>query len=91
MKNDFLDTALHTGKHVLRRAGEAACDFADVTRIKLRIAELENAVNRKYRRLGRLAYDAMDVGELSMSEEMQKIYNDINDLKQSISALKEEL
>lgn len=91
MNNDFLDTALVTGKQVLRRAGEAACDFADTARIKFRISELESAVNRKYRRLGRLAYNAMDLGGLAMTEDMQKIYNEITDLKQSIAALKEEL
>ena len=91
MNNDFLDTALVTGKQVLRRAGEAAYDFADTARIKFRISELEAAMNRKYRRLGRLAYNTMDLGELVMTEEMQKIYNEITDLKQSIAALKEEL
>ena len=91
MNNDFIDNAIDTGKRVLRNVGLKACDLADSARIRLRIAELESALNRKYRRLGKTACDVMDSGELAMDEEMQKIYNEINDLKQSIASLKEEL
>lgn len=91
MNNEMLHSAVVTGKKVLRKCGEAACDFAEVTRIKLKIAELNSNLARKYRRLGKLACDTMDEGSLSMGEQMQSIYNDINDLKESIAALKEEL
>lgn len=91
MNNDFIDTALQTGKRVLRKAGTKACDLADTARIRFRISELESALNRKYRRLGRVACETMDSGELLMGEDMQKLYNEINDLKQSIASLKEEL
>ena len=36
MNNDFLESAVVTGKKVLRKAGQAACDFAETT--------LENAI-----------------------------------------------
>lgn len=88
---EFLDAAWETGKRVARNVGEKACDMAEIARIRFRIAELKTAVNRKYRKLGRLAYEAMEEGELSMGVEMQKIYNEITELKQRISALKEEL
>ncbi len=91
MNNEIFDRAVTTGKQVLRKTGEAALDLAEIARIKWKIAELKNSLARKYRRLGVLACDVMDEGELTMSENMQKIYNEINDLKQSISALKEEL
>lgn len=91
MNNEIFDNAVSTGKKVLRKAGETALDLAEIARIKWQIAELKNSLVRKYRRLGKLACDVMDEGELSMSEEMQSIYNEINDLKQSISSLKEEL
>ncbi len=91
MNNEIFDNAVTTGKQVLRKAGETALDLAEIARVKWKIAELKNALARKYRRLGKLACDVMDAGELSMNEDMQKIYNEINDLKQSISALKEEL
>lgn len=91
MNNAFIDTAFETGKRVLRKAGTKACDWADTARIRFRISELESALNRKYRRLGRLACSAMDAGELSIGEDMQQLYNEITDLKQSIASLKEEL
>ncbi|MBO5213477.1 MAG: hypothetical protein J6B86_01745 [Clostridia bacterium] len=91
MNNEIFDTAVTTGKKVLRKAGETALDLAEIARIKWKIAELKSALARKYRRLGLLACDVMDGGDLTMSEEMQKIYNEINDLKQSIASLKEEL
>ena len=91
MNNEFLESAVDTGKKVLRKAGQAACDFAEATRIRLKIAECKSQISQNYRRLGKLACDTMDEGNLSMGEEMQGIYNKINDLKQSIAALKEEL
>ena len=91
MNNEIFDTAVTTGKQVLRKAGQTALDLAEIARIKFKIAELKSALARKYRRLGKLACDTMDEGSLSMGEDMQKIYNEINDLKQSITALKEEL
>ncbi|MBQ1273028.1 MAG: hypothetical protein IIY12_05985 [Clostridia bacterium] len=91
MNNDFLESAVVTGKKVLRKAGQAACDFAETTRIKLQIAEYKSQISQRYRRLGRLACNTMDEGSLTMGEEMQRIYNEINDLKQSVAALKEEL
>ena len=87
MNNEIFDTAVTTGKQVLRKAGQTALDLAEIARIKFKIAELKSALARKYRRLG----NTMDEGSLSMGEDMQKIYNEINDLKQSITALKEEL
>ena len=91
MNNEIFDTAVTTGKKVLRKAGETALDLAEIARIKWKIGELKSVLARKYRRLGVLACDVMDEGELTMSESMQKTYNEINDLKQSIAALKEEL
>ena len=91
MNNEFLESAVDTGKKVLRKAGEVACDFAEATRIRLKIAECKTQLSKKYRRLGMLAYNTMDEGSLSMGEEMQSVYNEINDLKESLAALKEEL
>lgn len=88
---DFLDTAWETGKRVARNVGEKACDMAEIARIRFKIAELRSQVNGKYRKLGRLAYNAMDEGELTMDENMQRIYNEISELKQRIASLKEEL
>lgn len=91
MNNDIFDNAVTAGKRVLRKAGETALDLADTARIKWKISELKSSLARKQRRLGILACDAMDEGSLEMNEEMQSVYNQINDLKQSIAALKEEL
>ncbi len=92
MNNDnLLDSALYTGKKVLRKAGDAAVNLAEEARIRFKIAELNNLLARKYRRLGRLACNAMDEGNLTMGEEMQRVYNDINALKEDIASLKEEL
>ena len=91
MNNETFDTVVTTGKQVLRKAGETALDLAETARIKFRIAEQKSLLIRKYRRLGKLACDTMDSGALSMGEDMQRVYNEINDVKQSIAALKEEL
>lgn len=91
MNNEMFQSAVDTGKRVLRKCGEAACDFAEVTRIKLKIAEEKSNLARKYRRLGKMACDTMDEGNLSMGEQMQHVYNEINDLKERIAVLEEEL
>ncbi len=91
MNNEFLESAVVTGKKVLHKAGQAACDFAEIARIKLKIAEYKSRISQNYRRLGKLACNTMDEGNLTMGEAMQQVYNEINDLKQSIAALKEEL
>ncbi len=91
MNDNILDTAMYTGKKVLRKAGETALDLAEEARIRFKIAELNSLLSRKYRRLGRMACNAMDAGELTMDEDMQKVYNDINALKENIRSLKEEL
>lgn len=87
MKNEFVTT----GKRVLRNVGEKACDLADAARVRLKIANLESDISLKTRKLGRMACNRMDEGELTMDEPMQKLYNEITDLKQRIAALKEEL
>jgi len=87
MKKDFAET----GKRILHNVGEMACDFADTTRIRFKIANLESDVSMKTRKLGRLACDRMDAGELTIDEDMQKLYNEITDLKQRIASLKEDL
>ncbi len=91
MSNEMFDSALATGKKVLKKAGETALDLAETARIKWKIGELKSALSRKYLRLGKLACRTMDGGELTMGEEMQRIYNEINDLQQRIDTLKEEL
>lgn len=91
MNREFIDNAVDTGKRVLRNVGQTACELAEAARIRYRIAELKTEMNRNYRKLGKLAYDAMDVGVLAMDEGMQEIYNKITDLKQQIAALKEDL
>ncbi len=91
MNNEIFDNAVITGKKVLRKAGQTACDLAEIARIKWKIAECKGQLSQKYRRLGKMACDTMDEGNLSIGEEMQSVYNQINDLKQSIAALKEEL
>lgn len=89
--NEFFDSAVKTGKKVLRRAGEVACDVADAVEVRYRIAELQSSVARKQKALGKLACEIMDGGELTMDEGMQKLYNEITELKKSIAALKEDL
>lgn len=79
------------GKRILHNVGEMACDLADTARIRFKIANLESDVSMKTRKLGRLACDLMDSGELTMDEDMQKLYNEITELKQRIASLKEEL
>ncbi len=91
MNHEIFDNAVTTGKKVLRKAGETALDLAEIARIKWQIGELKSTLSRKYRRLGTLACETMDEGNLSMGEEMQKVYNEINVLKQRIDSLKEEL
>lgn len=91
MNHEIFDNALSTGKQVLRKAGETALDLAEIARIKWQIGELKSTLSRKHRRLGILACEVMDGGELTMNEEMQKVYNEINVLKQRIASLKEEL
>lgn len=91
MNHEIFDNALTTGKEVLRKAGETALDLAEVARIKWQIGELKTTLSRKQRRLGILACETMDDGELTMGEDMQKVYNEINVLKQRIASLKEEL
>lgn len=87
MKKEFVDT----GKRVLRNVGEMACDLADATRVRLKIANLESDISLKTRKLGRMACNRMDEGELTMDESMQRLYNEITELKQRIASLKEEL
>ena len=87
MNQEFLNTS----KRILQNVGEKACDLADAARIRLKIANLESDVSLKTRKLGRLACDRLDEGELVMDEAMQSVYNEITELKQRIAALKEEL
>ncbi|MBP3301263.1 MAG: hypothetical protein J6M34_07165 [Clostridia bacterium] len=85
------DEILDNGKRILQTVSEKACDLADAARVRIKIANLESDISLKTRRLGRLACNAMDEGVLTMDEEMQKVYNEITDLKQRIAALKGEL
>ena len=94
MKNEtreFFNDAVQAGKRFARKVGNAACDLADEASIRIKIADLEREISRKYRHLGRLASGLMDAGELAMDEEMQSVYNEIVELKQSVAVLKEEL
>lgn len=91
MNSDFFDTAVEAGKRIFAQAGAKAGELTEQAKIRFRISELESELNRKYRKLGMLSCDLMDAGILTVSAEMQAVYNEIEAVRRALETLKEEL
>ena len=60
---------LNMAREGAEKVGQKTSDFVEVTRMKMRIAEIEKEVAATYEGLGRLVYDAEKSGQDSDDED----------------------
>ncbi len=82
MNNEVIEKVKKAVSKTARKAVKISGDALDFTKIKLKIAELNAKLDEKYAAIGMAVYEGND------SEEIDKICEDISDLREEINELK---
>ena len=81
---------LNMAREGAEKVGQKTSDFVEVTRMKMRIAEIEKEVAATYEGLGRLVYDAEKSGQDS-DDMVRACVENIDELQADADALREQL
>lgn len=85
---EFLDQTVQKAKEIFEIAYQKTGDAVNTGKQKLEIASLENKLNKEYRLLGKLYYNAYKSGE---EVDLDNIIQNIDAIKKQIKLKKEEL
>jgi len=81
---------LNKAREGAEKVGQKTSDFVEVTRMKMRIAEIEKEVAATYEGLGRLVYDAQKSGE-DVGDMISACVENIDELQADADALRDQL
>lgn len=81
---------LNMAREGAEKVGQKTSDFVEVTRMKMRIAEIEKEVAATYEGLGRLVYDAEKSGQ-ECGDMVRACVENIDELQADADALRDQL
>lgn len=86
--SDIFDNIISKAKDLADMTGQKAGEIIDVSKIKISIADIKNAINKSYEEIGKYYYD-QTVNNNDNSALIQTLIEDVNEKNQKLNELNE--